>query len=118
MAQALASEGIGLPVLGWKLMSLSWLSWMKERNEPLESGPTVRNVSGKLSMKRLRVPPGSALGEAKVGSVSLVSHLRSAGRLAAHTQDPFTSRKSAPIHLILFFMFDFQVWPLHRGRLN
>jgi hypothetical protein len=85
---------MGLPVLGWKLMSLIWLSRMKERNEPLESGPTVRNVSGKLSTKRLRLPPGSALGEANTGSVSLVSHVRSAGRLAAHTQDPFNSRKS------------------------
>ena len=96
-------------------MSLIWLSRMKERNEPLESGPTVRNVSGKLSTNILRLPPDSALGEANTGSVSLVSHLRSAGRLAAQTQDPFTSTKRAPIHLILFFMFDFQVWPLHWG---
>ncbi|MOA21947.1 hypothetical protein D3C78_1424690 [compost metagenome] len=77
----------------------------------------MRNVSGKLSIKRLRVPPGIALGEANTGSVSLLSHLRSAGRLAAHTQDPFTNRKIAPIHLILLFMFDFLVIPLLWGGL-
>ena len=71
--------------------------------------PTVRNVSGKLSTKRLRLPPGSALGEANTGSVSLVSHVRSAGRLAAHRIRSTAER--APVHLILLFMFDFLVMP-------
>ncbi len=45
----------------------------------LESGPTVRSVSGKLGMYSRNVPPGLASGSANTGSLSLVNHSRPSG---------------------------------------